>query len=76
MKKAIVLLSGGLDSSLITAFVNKYYQGTLETYSIGMAGSEDLRARRTGSVVVGQDPGRFVSQQHRVSLPYRRQGPM
>jgi len=40
------LLSGGLDSSLIAALVNKYYQRaghTLETYSIGMAGSEDLR---------------------------------
>ena len=37
------LLSGGLDSSLITAFVNKYYENTLETYSIGMAGSEDLK---------------------------------
>lgn len=40
------LLSGGLDSSLITALVNKYYDKTLETYSIGMKGSEDLvRAR-------------------------------
>jgi asparagine synthase (glutamine-hydrolysing) len=36
------LLSGGLDSSLITAMVNKYYDGVLETYSIGMKGSEDL----------------------------------
>jgi asparagine synthase (glutamine-hydrolysing) len=37
------LLSGGLDSSLIAALVNKYYNGQLETYSIGMEGSEDLR---------------------------------
>jgi asparagine synthase (glutamine-hydrolysing) len=40
------LLSGGLDSSLITALVNKYYSvggRVLETYSIGMEGSEDLR---------------------------------
>ena len=37
------LLSGGLDSSLITALVKRYYTGVLETYSIGMAGSEDLR---------------------------------
>ena len=37
------LLSGGLDSSLITALVNEYYEGTLETYSIGMAGSDDLK---------------------------------
>ena len=37
------LLSGGLDSSLITALVKRYYNGVLETYSIGMAGSEDLK---------------------------------
>lgn len=40
------LLSGGLDSSLITAFVKKYYNGVLETYSIGMEGSEDLKHAR------------------------------
>ena len=42
------LLSGGLDSSLIAALVNKHYKAfdnsrVLETYSIGMEGSEDLR---------------------------------
>ena len=37
------LLSGGLDSSLITALVNKYYPGTLKTFSIGMCGSDDLK---------------------------------
>lgn len=37
------LLSGGLDSSLITALVNKYYPGTLKTFSIGMKGSDDLK---------------------------------
>lgn len=37
------LLSGGLDSSLITALVKRYYGGVLETYSIGMAGSEDIK---------------------------------
>uniref|UniRef100_A0A6C0JKT3 asparagine synthase (glutamine-hydrolyzing) n=1 Tax=viral metagenome TaxID=1070528 RepID=A0A6C0JKT3_9ZZZZ len=40
------LLSGGLDSSLIAALVNDYHiknsLPTLETYSIGLAGSEDL----------------------------------
>ena len=36
------LLSGGLDSSLITALVNKYYPNKLKTFSIGMKGSEDL----------------------------------
>ena len=44
------LLSGGLDSSLITALVNKYYDGVLETYSIGMKGSCDLkRAKEVAS---------------------------
>lgn len=42
------LLSGGLDSSLVTALVNNYYKinnipNKLETYSIGLEGSEDLR---------------------------------
>lgn len=38
------LLSGGLDSSLITALVAQEFDDTsqLETYSIGMPGSEDL----------------------------------
>jgi asparagine synthase (glutamine-hydrolysing) len=40
------LLSGGLDSSLIAALVNQYHVtnglATLETYSIGLAGSDDL----------------------------------
>ena len=39
------LLSGGLDSSLITAIVKKHWKGEypLETYAIGLEGSEDLR---------------------------------
>jgi asparagine synthase (glutamine-hydrolysing) len=43
------LLSGGLDSSLITALVNHFYKmeygldKTIETYSIGLRGSEDLK---------------------------------
>lgn len=40
------LLSGGLDSSLITSLVHRFYSSserTLETYSIGMKGSEDLK---------------------------------
>ena len=41
------LLSGGLDSSLITALVNKYYDyeknGPLKTYTIGLPGSEDFK---------------------------------
>ena len=38
------LLSGGLDSSIVTALVAKYYGAEkLETYSIGLVGSEDLK---------------------------------
>jgi asparagine synthase (glutamine-hydrolysing) len=45
------LLSGGLDSSLITALVKKLveeegYPTQLETYSIGLQGSEDLKYAR------------------------------
>jgi len=37
------LLSGGLDSSLITSLVSKYYEGPkLNTFSIGLPGSVDL----------------------------------
>jgi asparagine synthase (glutamine-hydrolysing) len=37
------LLSGGLDSSLISMAVKKYIKGDLETYSIGFENSEDLK---------------------------------
>ena len=46
------LLSGGLDSSLIAALVNNFLQQNkkndyiLETYSIGLKGSEDLKYAR------------------------------
>jgi len=45
------LLSGGLDSSLITSLVNNFYKLNgfnykLETYSIGLYGSEDLKNAR------------------------------
>ena len=37
------LLSGGLDSSLITSIVSKNYSKKLRTFSIGLKGSEDLK---------------------------------
>ena len=40
------LLSGGLDSSIVCSIVNQYYNDTLETYSIGLEGSEDLKYAR------------------------------
>lgn len=45
-RKIACLLSGGLDSSLVAALVSKFYDGQLETYSIGMPGGEDLRYAR------------------------------
>ena len=42
------LLSGGLDSSLITSIVSKYqYENKLNTFSIGMQGSIDLEYSET-----------------------------
>lgn len=41
------LLSGGLDSSLITALVLQNYEGKLKTFSIGMPGSIDLDYAQT-----------------------------
>ena len=44
------LLSGGLDSSIVTSIVSKFYKeknlGKLETYSIGIKGGEDLKYAR------------------------------
>ncbi len=40
------LLSGGLDSSIVAALVSKIYDKPLETYSIGLEGSEDLKYAR------------------------------
>jgi asparagine synthase (glutamine-hydrolysing) len=51
------LLSGGLDSSLITALINEIHKKNtiepLETYSIGLYGSEDLRNARIVSKYIG-----------------------
>jgi asparagine synthase (glutamine-hydrolysing) len=46
-------LSGGLDSSLIAALVSNYYDGVLETYAIGMPGSDDLRYARVVAAHIG-----------------------
>jgi asparagine synthase (glutamine-hydrolysing) len=50
------LLSGGLDSSLIAALVNEHCQANevlLETYSIGLKGSEDLKYARVVADYLG-----------------------
>lgn len=47
MRPIACLLSGGLDSSLVTALANKYHlhktNQTIETFSIGFPDSDDLR---------------------------------
>ena len=47
------LLSGGLDSSLIAAIVQKELTIPLETFSIGFQGSEDLRHARMVAEHIG-----------------------
>ena len=50
------LLSGGLDSSLVTALVAKHFpRGKLKTFSIGLPGSEDLRYARLVADHLGTD---------------------
>jgi asparagine synthase (glutamine-hydrolysing) len=46
------LLSGGLDSSLITALVNSF-SPNVETYSIGLEGSEDLKYAKIVATYLG-----------------------
>lgn len=59
------LLSGGLDSSSVTASVNeihkRYNNGVpLETYSIGLEGSEDLRNARVVAEYLGTNHHEIV----------------
>jgi len=52
------LLSGGLDSSIIAALVNKYYSNAerrLKTFCIGMSGSEDVKQARNVAHHLGTD---------------------
>lgn len=55
------LLSGGLDSSLVTAMVAQHYpRGTLKTFSIGLEGSEDLKFARLVAAHLGTDHHEIV----------------
>jgi asparagine synthase (glutamine-hydrolysing) len=55
------LLSGGLDSSLIAALVNHFYKmdfgldKSIETYSIGLKGSEDLKYAKVVADYIGSN---------------------
>ena len=59
------LLSGGLDSSLIAALVNNFYNqynlpNKLETYSIGLQNSEDLKYARIVADYLGTNHTEIV----------------
>ena len=55
-RKVGCLLSGGLDSTLVTALVAKNYKkGELRTYSIGLKGSVDLYWARIAADYLGTD---------------------
>jgi asparagine synthase (glutamine-hydrolysing) len=49
------LLSGGLDSSLIAALLQRSMKTQLKTFSIGFTGSEDLRCARLVADHIGSD---------------------
>jgi len=60
------LLSGGLDSSLVAALASRYCkeQGTiLETYSIGLPGSEDLKFSSKVAEHIGSKHTQIVSSE-------------
>jgi asparagine synthase (glutamine-hydrolysing) len=57
-RKIACLLSGGLDSSLVTCLVSKFFdeigiKHELETYSIGLPGGEDLKYARKVAKYIG-----------------------
>lgn len=71
------LLSGGLDSSLITALVTNYMKKNgcvtpLETYSIGLAGSTDLKFARIVADYIGTNHTEVVVTEQEMfnSIPY------
>ena len=61
------LLSGGLDSSLITSLVNEYCKKNnmknLETYSIGIEGSDDLKYAKVVADYLGTKHTEIVLQE-------------
>ena len=64
-RKIACLLSGGLDSSIVTALVAKCWRelghtDKIETYSIGFADSEDLKYARLVAEYVGTDHHEIV----------------
>lgn len=59
------LLSGGLDSSLISAIVSKFVpKGQLQTYSIGMVGGSDLKYAKMVSNHIHSNHTEIVMTEH------------
>lgn len=54
-RKIGCLLSGGLDSSLVTSLVNKLTKNNVITYSVGLEGSVDLAAARKVASFLGTE---------------------
>lgn len=54
-RKIGCLLSGGLDSSLVTSLVQKFSKENLITYSVGLEGSVDLAAARKVAEFLGTE---------------------
>ena len=54
-REVACLLSGGLDSSLIAALVQKYSNKKISTWSIGMPGSEDIKYARIVAEHIGSN---------------------
>ncbi len=59
-----VFLSGGVDSSAITAFASRHYQGRLATYSVGFdfAGNDDELPQ------AGRIAARFGTEHHEIHI--------
>ena len=56
-REVACLLSGGLDSSIVSAYVSRYYKEKtgklIETYSIGLPGAEDMNYANKVSTHIG-----------------------
>lgn len=64
-RKIACLLSGGLDSSLISALVSKFVpNGQLQTYSIGMTSGTDLKYARIVSKHIQSNHTEIILTEH------------
>ena len=75
-RKIACLLSGGLDSSLVTALVDNYYKlinpnHKIDTYSIGLEGSEDLQYARIVADYLGTNHHEVIVSEYEMfdSIP-------